>query len=548
MRFNTHNVLKQIIVSFAFTFVLFFLFPLQTFCTNKMMFDYAVGDIIVDLLMLTCSSWFFLVMLQLLAQIFPKCFQNAIQWLLVFGIAYVYFETSIFSIGLPALDGGRVVFTNPYRQLLDCCLIFTLFVLFVVLRKYIVRFAVQMSFVFCIMFTASIFDAQMREDNDKHSVDGAFFQRHSDVVNSLKFSKRSNVIVFSLDAVPATIAQRVIEKHLDISKSFPGFVAFDNNIGMHYPTHRGFPALMTGEYMESYSSAANYAKKIYGDQSFLMSYFNNGYACYFSPPENFRAFTNRDVLTDRDALQNDEVSVFYRNSKGVPFINLKEVLIFRLLPYRWKCCVIRSVERRIVKIRRDDNKSAEDFVYNKILNAKLSELDDPVFAMFHTTGGHVPLNVNEDGKPVPAEESVTALERVMVYKLRFLGRVMSKLRELGIYDDAMIIITTDHGNILMRSGEKDHGAQSALLWVKPRGSIGKFIHDNQPTSHCRIAELMRQAAVKKLSLEEIKKILFVENRAFVADLPRRIFGVECGKVYYRWTYDKTGRMIGCEKE
>ncbi|MDP6381529.1 MAG: sulfatase, partial [Phycisphaerae bacterium] len=72
----------------------------------------------------------------------------------------------------------------------------------------------------------------------------------------------------------------------------------------------------------------------------------------------------------------------------------------------------------------------------------------------------------------------------IAYTDKYIGRVIEKLKDLGLYDSSLIILTADHGEMLGEHGEHEHGyfiyeaAVKVPLIVKmPDGPRGKSVND-----------------------------------------------------------------------
>ncbi len=80
--------------------------------------------------------------------------------------------------------------------------------------------------------------------------------------------------------------------------------------------------------------------------------------------------------------------------------------------------------------------------------------DEPFFFFLHYYDLHHPY---EPPEPYASEYSNDLYSGEIAYTDAHLGRVIAKLKELGIYDSALIIVTSDHGEMLGEHGEFHHG-------------------------------------------------------------------------------------------
>ena len=109
-----------------------------------------------------------------------------------------------------------------------------------------------------------------------------------------------------------------------------------------------------------------------------------------------------------------------------------------------------------------------DFAYyaSLTLNGLSASGDDPVsFKYLHLQGPHPPLNMDENMQFV--EESTLTGQTKGSYRIVY--EYLRQLKELGLYEDAVIIIMGDHGNYL---GDDLTRPARAGLMVKPAGSAG----------------------------------------------------------------------------
>lgn len=117
--------------------------------------------------------------------------------------------------------------------------------------------------------------------------------------------------------------------------------------------------------------------------------------------------------------------------------------------------------------------SGPDF-YEKLQSQGLTadKTDKKYIQMIHLKGAHAPYTVNQYGKDA---SSATRAQTIAGY-MRMVAEYISQLKELGLYDDATIIITADHG-------EKTANMQVAY-WIKQAGETHDKVQENKaPISH-----------------------------------------------------------------
>ena len=86
----------------------------------------------------------------------------------------------------------------------------------------------------------------------------------------------------------------------------------------------------------------------------------------------------------------------------------------------------------------------EDEDWNKIKNALEKFPDSPLFIYFHIKGGHDPWNLPED-ELIFGKGKLDVYDALLYKADRQFGNILEKLRELSIYENSIIIFSSDHG-------------------------------------------------------------------------------------------------------
>ena len=301
------------------------------------------------------------------------------------------------------------------------------------------------------------------------------FCRKVDAIRSFRFSSTRNVLVFILDSVPASLAADVTREHPELTTAFSGFTAYNNNIGMHYDTRKGVPGLMTGIYLEPDVRATDYTMSCFGYNSFLYDFVTNNYLVYFSGGALPNGYCNKLIETDDDSLNQESPSgslALFRYSKEIPYVSLYEVSLLRLVPYYYKLRVIFDVTKpggRVDIINSGTGRvEDEKWVYSILEEAPIANDGNKSFGLFHTMGVHPGVNVDSEGNTLP-KTPTTPLEykEPLMYRLKQLGHLFKTMKEKGVYDNSFIVVTADHGLDCMKTDDRMHGAESAMLWIKP---------------------------------------------------------------------------------
>lgn len=534
----------NMLLSFAAAYFFAVVIPVQTYLANRTLFPFPFADLAIALLGPALCIWMGTALVILLAAYFRL-------WIVPVVVMTIliceYLETGILSIGLPPLDGDLVGYGNPFRRLIDTGILLLVFATLVLTGKFWKSCLHWVVAGFLIMVSAALLDVRPQERASAASSELASgFCPNCDVVKSFHYSPSRNVLMFILDSFPATLAADIIKEHPELKKSFPGFVCYDNNIGMHYQTRRGLPGLMTGKYLEPEVTASEYCMSVFGPDSVLATFTAAGYDAYFTGSMLPTGYTNRRTVTSsNDEVQEDShQSIWLRQSKEIPYVNLKDVITLRLVPYRWKMSVLNPVAGRLFRINRGKLDAEDEGQLLPVLaESPVSDVLRPAFGSFITHGVHPPVLMDENGKRLSSPRTdIDGLKAYGYYRLKQLAEYLSALRQRGLYDKSTILLTADHGCIYMKTNDVMHGAESALMWIKPQSTSGEFMSTDVPTSHCKIAPLLNAIRERDLSQSEMNDILRTDERLFRAKHGSTWYSFGKSLHYYDWIYDASWNL------
>lgn len=504
--------------------------PFQTFMGNQTMFSYGCARLLAECvpyaMLLFVSLWVILIAAGALLWRIPSV-------LLVALLLCLYLETGVLSNALPPINGDLCILENAYQKVLDSAIWAGIFGLCAVLYKWLKTYAHWTALAILIMGIASLFDVRVDE---KHShacaLQSGLCEKYQ-VIKSVKYSPGRNVLVFILDSLPATVAADVIGGDKSLKEKFNGFVAYRNNIAMHEGTVRGLPGLMTGHYFGKNDTSHANTMSIFGKDSFLYMGFENDTPTFFSGALFEYGYTNRRKVIEVAGAEPkvEPWSVFMRRTNETPYLNLYEIVLFRVAPFVKKFSILNlAIQRsRIAPSVKD-----ERFVYDILANANVSTNAATMLGVFHTHGTHSPLR-DRDGKRWQGVESVEGVHEAARFVLGELGRLFDVLRDRGIYDKSFIVVTSDHGSPIMSANPEEMGAASGALVVKPIGDRAEFGISTIPTSHCRISSMVAKAYGDDIDQKAVSGLLYCQKRRFVGRPHKTMH-------FYEWIYDENGKV------
>ena len=328
--------------------------------------------------------------------------------------------------------------------------------------------------------------------------------------NTFQFSSKQNVIHVILDEFQSDVFQKIIaEDTARYSKAFEGFTYFRSTSGSFPSTMMSMPAILAGQVYKNDVPAEQFVDTIYRGKTVPNVLFENGYDVdlastidwyrygkytnwynipvpYGVSPDEYER-TNSSWMMNLILLRTSPFflkSFLYNNQNGLPMLHFDNVQHFEALRHF----------------------ANEDFLED-LINKMSVGREKPLYKFIHLTTTHWPTVVTADcqyaGKILPWEwDNITAQDRCSLN--HFIG-FLDKLKTLGIYDNALIVVQADHGcwrvpqslnQISLKNADKEiekdfHNeedfaskacASSPLLLVKPPHSAGSLKISDAPTA------------------------------------------------------------------
>lgn len=508
-RISKGMMLKTVLPALAFSLFYALVLPLSSYVANRDMFHFSLIDLLPIII---CGFCVIFACAYCLSVVTEPVLNGMVPALLVALAIWGYLEIGVLSIGLPQIDGTLDQFLKPsLRKYIDLCVLCGLLLAAICLHGRMMRVIHWICFGVIVLSIASVFDANTKMVSGKSNSKFDFGRTSVgyDVVKSAVFSSVRNVIVISLDATPCDIANEIFLANEELRKKFVGFTIYKNNIGMHEKTIRGLPSIMTGKYLQKDDEPKAFIELFWGSDSCLNAYLGNGYSMFVNACL-VGGFTNRrKIHTVENQVQSG--CVLFEYTSDSPYITFYDVMRFRITPYRYKLGYIINALSAGYKMKLSAAVSVgvEDDVYSML---KQSEIVDGVNTMhyYHTGGVHLPISRGMNGEKLPQSvETIDAIKDYLTYILKVIGGFLDHLRENGIYDNSLIVITTDHGIL---SEALAPIPKSALLMVKPINEKSDFNVSELPTSHSRISDLLKRSATDNLTAQEIGMLLSQKER------------------------------------
>lgn len=259
------------------------------------------------------------------------------------------------------------------------------------------------------------------------------------------FSEDENIIFITLDQFNPLIFEEQMENDPSIREIFKDFLYFDNMSSCYSFTFPSLMYLATHQYLDTTVPTCEAVYNAWHSESaenFYDALHEHGYKVNLFMESNYAALGAENMIGKADnVVEAGDLVV-----TPLFFEFVLDMSLYRYMPIMLKndFCVstggivdistYEGVEK--LRINYDFQSSLEE--------EGLSLTDDHnVFNWYHMAGAHFPYVVDYEGYLCPEEESDRDI--ALHGYLMMVGAFLEQLKEIGVYDDATIIISADHG-------------------------------------------------------------------------------------------------------
>jgi hypothetical protein len=433
--------------SVTMTYGIFTMF--DSFITNKAQVIFTFADVVGPILV------FSLILFSVLLLIFICCKGRVFDFAICLALSFLicgYLQNTFFNTGIGQLLGKPIGWEDlGIVPVLTNLLIWILIIATVFILGFIRRPRIQQLFKGLFLFVPSLLIVvqlvalfsilpPLGEWKGSHGIESVGTLSREDL---FEVSSESNVFIFIVDTMGEEYINKVVEDDPQFFDNLDGFTRFTNNISIYNMTYPSVVHLLTDAPFDASISAREYIEKAYTRRSFVNDIRDQGYVCNIFT-EKPLSFTDAEQLKGMaDNLGESEYSL---KTWKIP-IQLFRLSLLRNAPLSLKFIDLLYPDLSYTSIGTLESGdipylSDDPLFYEELANKRLKTAQRPHFVFYHLNGFHVPYDMNSRAQHV--EEGVSDIEQ---FKGSFfiLNEYFKQLKELGLYKDATIIITGDHG-------------------------------------------------------------------------------------------------------
>ena len=274
------------------------------------------------------------------------------------------------------------------------------------------------------------------KDGPNYQLDGA---------DQFEFSTDENIIVLTLDQFNPLIFEEALERDPHFTEVFKDFLYFDNMSSAYSFTFPSLMFLLTHQYLDTTVPTTEAVYNAWHSESadnFYDALHENGYDVHLYLESNYAAMGCDNLVGKVDNVVDAGDLVITQEL----FEFVVDMSLYRYFPTMLKNDYCVSTGAILdVSVYRGTKKLRINYDFLSSLEKEGLTLTDEhnVFNWYHMQGAHFPFVVNYEG--YLCDEDETNREDQLHGYLLALEEFLNQLKEIGVYDDATIIISADHG-------------------------------------------------------------------------------------------------------
>ena len=400
----------------------------------------------------------------------------------VFSVALSCYTQALFmNVGLPQADGG-VVHWGDYTTItvLSAAAWIALIALSVVA---VIRYPRKAQMGFCLVAlalvvvqgagVASLFVGESGASN----VAGRTMMVSEKGL--LDVSAKTNVVEFVLDNYDTALLEQAVSEEPEMFDGFEGFTWFKDSAGSMIPTRYGNVFLLTGVLPREDEPFSAFLANRYARSPYLGDIRKAGYDVGVYSDTLGEQYLSADEAIQHLYRYTSNIAPLDRDAMDVPATaaSLLRCALYRDLPWLVKPLAwfyTDEVNRSMFGSGRAASDKTpylmdDGSLLSRLRTEGLSTNDqDASYRYIHVIGAHDPFSLDRNGEEVgvgnsnPLDQAIGSMKIVETY--------INELKQLGVYDQTTVIVTTDHGSWWCQEGEIDQ-PKSPIVLFKPAASV-----------------------------------------------------------------------------
>ncbi len=322
-------------------------------------------------------------------------------------------------------------------------------------------------------------------------------ERYLSTEGCYEVSSGRNVLIFIVDRMDTQYIREVRQREPAFFDRLDGFTYYDNNLSQYGRTFPSVASMLTGQLFYYDAPAEEYFGQAWSSATFLPALRQAGFTTKLYMEKGY-------TYTDIDQIAGVADNVAYGRTRPRMLPAMQELLrlsCFRYAPHVFKPFFWLTpgvFDAAVEATGRSPVYQTDDFAFGEGLkkNGLTTQSQKDNFTFIHLNGCHAPLSINERAELVTPLQTSVVQQTMGCFSILY--DYMDRMKELGLYQDATIIITGDHG--ISDDFTPLDSPKLTALFVKPAGSAGAVL----ATSHAPVSlSQLRATVLRSMGIEPL---------------------------------------------
>lgn len=391
---------------------------------------------------------------------------------LLFGFALMaYLQGTFFNTDLGRLDGSAVDWSAYAVPAIVGCVLWTIAILAQIPARRILRekYGKITGFValaiVAMQLAALVVVATQSMVKSDYTLDGK---------DEFMLSADENVVVFTLDYLDNTLFDEILEQYPETAEEFKDFVYYENTSSMYSLTFPSLIFLLTGMEYDTTVPTLQYIENAWKGETAARFYETlkaRGYTCNLYARANYAAVDVSNMLGTIDNV----VAVKMHASLKM-LLETMRLSLYRYAPLCAKEMFWTTTDRldELTYLAKEDivpTVTDHRFIHRLRSEGLTLSPANNRFVWYHLDGAHEPFVVDEEG--YHSEQLTDRVRQTRGYLLA-VSEYLEQMKALGIYDQATVILSADHGY--------ENERQIALLIKRPHQTQSELETSHAPAA------------------------------------------------------------------
>ena len=318
-----------------------------------------------------------------------------------------------------------------------------------------------------------------------HSISADDTLYYFSIDEQLKLSKNDNIITFVLDRMDTKYVNEIFEEHPEDKEIFSGFTYYTDNISQYPGTFPSVVGLLSGKTFDEQQSQVEFMDKAWEDPILFDALRDNNYKVN-GLLNSIATFYEFDQIEDKF----DNIKKLDKKNRNVKefkfFASATSAALNQFMPFCLKALFVGyiTIPNECIEIKNTPDyfpktvsPESDLALYERLIaedGGLTADEEQNVFNFVHMLASHNPYGYNSKLKETDKSNEISQTRGTF----KILQEYFNQMKELGIYEDATIIVMADHGQWDTRKNRSQiTDPPMASLFIKQPGQGTNIVDD-----------------------------------------------------------------------